>query len=49
MTSSEGTDDPEYKNFRDELPDRKLSVNGAVASQAQRQLPLMLVTTTYLR
>ena len=32
MTSSEGTDDPEYKNFRDELPDRKLSVNGAVAS-----------------
>lgn len=30
--SSEGTDDPEYKNFRDELPDRKLTVNGAVAS-----------------
>ena len=21
--SSEGTDDPEYKNFRDELPERK--------------------------
>ena len=34
MTSSEGTDDPEYKNFRDELPDRKLSVNGAVASSS---------------
>lgn len=30
--STEGTDDPEYKNFRDELPDRKLTVNGAVAS-----------------
>ena len=32
MGSSEGTDDPEYKNFRDELPDRKLKVNGAVSS-----------------
>lgn len=32
MGSSEPTDDPEFKNFRDELPDRKLSVNGAVAS-----------------
>lgn len=32
MGSSEATDDPEYKNFRDELPDRKLTVNGAVAS-----------------
>ena len=31
MGSSEPTDDPEYKNFRDELPDRKLTVNGAVA------------------
>jgi len=31
MTSSESTDDPEYKNFRDELPDRKLIVSGAVA------------------
>lgn len=31
MTSSESTDDPEYKNFRDELPDRKLVVSGAVA------------------
>lgn len=30
MTSSESTDDPEYKNFRDELPDRKLVVNGAI-------------------
>lgn len=25
--SSESTDDPEYKNFRDELPDRTLTVN----------------------
>jgi len=32
MTSSEATDDPEYRLFKDELPDRKLSVNGAVAS-----------------
>jgi hypothetical protein len=32
MGSSESTDDPEYKNFRDELPDRKMTVNGAVAS-----------------
>ena len=32
MGSSEATDDPEFKNFRDELPDRKLKVNGAVAS-----------------
>lgn len=32
MGSSEPTDDPEYKNFRDELPERKLKVNGAVAS-----------------
>jgi len=32
MTSSEGTDDPEFKNFRDELPERRLTVNGAVAS-----------------
>jgi len=32
MGSSEATDDPEYKNFRDELPDRKMMVNGAVAS-----------------
>ena len=32
MTSSEATDDPEFKNFRDELPERKLTVDGAVAS-----------------
>jgi len=32
MGSSEPTDDPEFKNFRDELPDRKLTVNGAIAS-----------------
>ncbi len=32
MTSSEGTDDPEFKNFRDELPERALQVNGAVSS-----------------
>lgn len=32
MGSSESTNDPEYKNFRDELPDRMLQVNGAIAS-----------------
>ena len=32
MTGSEATDDPSYLNFRDELPDRKLTVDGAVAS-----------------
>lgn len=32
MGSSESTNDPEYKNFRDELPDRKLKVDGAIAS-----------------
>ncbi len=32
MSGSEATDDPEFINFRDELPNRKLQVNGAVAS-----------------
>ena len=32
MGSSESTDDPEYKNFRDELPDRVITVNGAINS-----------------
>lgn len=32
MGASESTDDPEYKNFRDELPERRLQVNGAIAS-----------------
>lgn len=31
MAGSESTDDPKYNHFRDELPDRKLTVNGAVA------------------
>lgn len=31
MAGSEATDDPKYNHFRDELPDRKLKVNGAVA------------------
>lgn len=34
MTSSEATDDPEFKNFRDELPARTLTVNGAVSASA---------------
>ena len=32
MTGSESTDDPKYNHYRDELPDRKLQINGAVAS-----------------
>lgn len=34
MTSSEATDDAEFKNFRDELPARTLTVNGAVSNSA---------------
>lgn len=30
MGASESTDDPKYNNFRDELPDRVLTVNGAI-------------------
>ena len=40
MGSSEPTDDPEFKNFRDELPDRKLTVNGAVASTSTGTITL---------
>ena len=32
MAGPESTDDPKYNHFRDELPDRTLTVNGAVAS-----------------
>lgn len=34
MTSSESTDDPEFKNFRDELPERALTADGAATSTA---------------
>ena len=40
MGSSEATDDPEFKNFRDELPDRKLKVNGAVASTSTTSITI---------
>lgn len=40
MGSSEATDDPEYKNFRDELPDRKVKVNGAIASASTTSITL---------
>jgi len=40
MGSSEPTDDPEFKNFRDELPDRKLKVNGAVASTSTTSITI---------
>ena len=32
MAGSESTDDPKFNHFRDELPNRTLTVNGAVAS-----------------
>jgi hypothetical protein len=32
MASSEATDDPKFNHFRDELPDRRIQVNGAIAS-----------------
>ena len=32
MAGSESTDDPKYNHFRDEMPDRTLTVDGAVAS-----------------
>ena len=38
--SSESTDDPEYKNFRDELPERTLKVNGAVASTSTTSITI---------
>lgn len=40
MGSSEPTDDPEYKNFRDELPDRTLTVNGAIASTSTASITI---------
>lgn len=40
MGGSESTDDPEYKNFRDELPDRKLKADGAVASTSTATVTL---------
>jgi hypothetical protein len=40
MGSSEPTDDPEYKNFRDELPERKIKVNGAVASTSTTSITI---------
>jgi hypothetical protein len=40
MGSSESTDDPEYKNFRDALPDRTMTVNGAVASTSTASITI---------
>lgn len=34
MTNGEATDDPEYKNFRDELPDRVLKINNLAGYDA---------------
>lgn len=40
MGSSESTDDPEFKNFRDELPERVLTVNGAIASTSTASITI---------
>ena len=34
MANSESTDDPEYKNFRDEMPERTLKINMAGTTAA---------------
>ena len=34
MSSSEGTDDPKFNHFRDELPNRTITVNGALNNSA---------------
>jgi hypothetical protein len=41
MGSSESTDDPEYKNFRDELPERVLTTSAAVADTSTRTVPVV--------
>lgn len=40
MMSSEATDDPKYNNFRDELPDQVVTVNGAIASTSTGNITL---------
>lgn len=40
MMSSESTDDPKYNNFRDELPDQVVQVNGAIASTSTGTITL---------
>jgi hypothetical protein len=40
MGSSESTDDPEYKNFRDELPDRRMVAGAAVADAVTGNITL---------
>lgn len=41
MGSSESTDDPEYKNFRDELPERVLTTSAAVADTSTGTVPVV--------
>ena len=40
MAGSESTDDPKYNHFRDELPNRTVTVNGAVASTSTTAITL---------
>jgi hypothetical protein len=40
MAGSESTDDPKYNHFRDELPNRTVTVNGAVASTSTTSITL---------
>lgn len=40
MMGSESTDDPKYNNFRDEMPDQVVSVDGAIASAVTEAIVL---------
>lgn len=40
MGSSESTDDPEFKLFRDSLPDRTMTVNGAINSTSTASITI---------
>ena len=46
MAGSESTDDPKFNHFRDELPNRTLTVNGAVASTSTTSIVLLTTMTT---
>tara|TARA_R110000764_G_scaffold8677_3_gene28747 strand:- start:6140 stop:7333 length:1194 start_codon:yes stop_codon:yes gene_type:complete len=46
MTSSESSDDPKFSNFRDELPERVMQINGAITSTAGTVQTLTLDSST---
>ncbi len=41
MAASESTDDPKFNNFRDELPDRVMTVDGAIADTVTGAITLV--------